>query len=614
MARNILHEYVNWTYNLSLYALSVGEYNANVTYGPTQNPGGTLLIASGGKQDGRNAHFKEDFFFDKMTMHGNAGLMEKSRNSNIMTIDFTLIEPMGVTLFNRLIAVAKDLGISSIQEMPYILKIEWRGYKIDGTPVKVPVTKILPIQFRLVKLKISQRGAQYDIHCIPYAHQIFDEAVASNPVRIEAQAPTVGEAFLSNIETDPPKRSDLLTQMPPSDVHVRSYTGALNKWYKTQASEKHAKFTDSVVFELDPKIAKAKLVDSKMITTQGMYFPKPGTPEAKQDCVTTNSRPKADLNANVTFQEGMAIHELLSAVIRESSYIGDNTKDEQKGEGSPGNGRMPWFKVKSRIEIGEWEPAFQRNVKKYIYRVEPYEIDNVTNRSFPLATMGTIPGPAKEYNYIFTGKNDDVIDLDLNFDAMWLTTITTNQENVSAVSGGQVTTPTLDPLAWPGALAQAAAFGSDFSGGSSHFASMVYPVATSTNAIKLLDGSRNEKARELQDTALSKAGGTMITIKLKIVGDPDFIKQDDFMFWGDKGATTQNGSITTDTGEVYIQVNVKTANDYDDQGLAIPGKGPYTMAGFSGMYSLLGVDCEFAQGKFTQTLTCNRFPAQPPAK
>ena len=612
MARNPLHAYVNWTYNISLYALSINDYNNNVCNSPKTDVGGSLLIASGGKQAGRNAHFKEDFYFDKLDMHCIAAPMVKSRNTNVLKITFTLIEPMGVTLFNRLIKVAESLGVKQLMAMPFVIKVDWKGYTPDGTPTAIPISKSFPVQFAKVTMKISTRGAQYDIEAQAYNHQAFNEMVAGSPVRIEASAPTIGEAFLSNSESTPPK-SDLITVVPPSDTHVRSYTGALNKWFKNQANEKHATNTDSVVFEIDPEIAKAKLVDDKMVTVQGMYYPKPGTPEAKQDCVTTNSRPKACLNANMSFAQGTQIAEILGMMIRESTYISDQAKDEQKGEGDPGKGRMKWFKIITRVEVGPWEPAFNRYVNKYIYRVVPYMLDNTQNRSFPMANMATIPGPVKDYNYIFTGKNDDVIDLDLTFDALWVTTTTTNQENAPAISGGQVTTPTLDPKAHPGALAQLAAWTADYSNPGLHFAPPVFPVATTVTSLKLLDGSKNEKSRELQEQLLQKDSNLM-SIKLKIIGDPDFITQNDFLFWNAKGPTTPNGSITTDNGPVYIRVTAKTAVDYNDQGLAIPGTGAYTIGSFSGIYQVLTIDNEFAQGKFTQVLTCTRFTPQPPEK
>ncbi len=613
MARNILHNYVNWTYNLSLYALSIGEYNANVCNGPTPNPGGTLLIASGGKQAGRNAHFLEDFYFDKMTVDCTAALSTQARNSNKLTLDFTIIEPMGVSFFNRLIAVAGDLGIQKVSEMPYIIKIEWKGYTTDGTPVVIPGSKVFPVQFATISMKINARGAQYDISTRPYNHQAFDESVASSPIRAEISAPSVGEAFLTDINADPPS-SDLVASMGKSDDNVRSYAKALNSWFKTQAEEKHADKVDSVVFEMPASIANAKLVDAKQVTVKNLPFPTPGTPESKQDSPeVTNTRPTAKLNGNMSFDKGTAIHEILSAVIRESDHIGNQLKDEQVGEGSAGNKRMEWFKIITRVEVGPYEKAFNRYVKKYIYRVVPFKVDNTKSRSGPISNLGTLPGPVKEYNYIFTGKNDDVLDVDLTFDSLWFGALTTNQENTSSQSGGQRCTPTLDPVAWAGALAQKSFFGGSYTGGSSHFTTPIFPISSTATSIKVLDGSRNEKAREMQEQLMNRSSGDMTSIKLKIVGDPDLIKQDDFMFWNASGPTTPNGSITMDTGEVYIKLTVKTAADYNSQGLAIPGTGGYNTSSFSGMYRINTLMCEFAGGKFTQTLDCTRFGIQPPA-
>lgn len=610
-SRNPLHEYVNWTYNLSLYAMSIGEYNSNVYANPTVDLGGTLLVASGGKQAGRNKHFKEDFYFEKMTMMSSVAPSTRSRNSNTMAMSFTLIEPMGVSLFNRLIAVATDLGVQKVSEMPYYVKIEWKGWNIDGTPANIPIVKVVPVRLATIVMKVNARGAQYDIETTPYNHQVFDEAVGTLPIRVEGSGCKVGEMVLHDQRAKPPvpTQGNMVLGVAPTDEHVRSITSAINNWYANQASEKHAKNVDSVVFELTHPMHGGMLVPTEHMTPQGGYMPTPGTPAADQSSITTSTRPKAHLNSNLSFAQGTAIGEMLSAIIRESDWVGNQAGDEQQGGGSGGTGQTKWFRIISRVEVGPWEPAFNRYVKKYVYRAVPYMVNNTKNRAFPL--INTMPSVAKDYQYIFTGKNDDVLDLELKFDCLWYSNLTTNQENRYSVSGGQECTPTLDPRAHGGAAGQLDAYAAAISGGKGHFSHDTFPTAYTATSIKLNDGSKNEKAREMQEQLMNKSGGDMCSIKLKIVGDPDWLKQDDILFWHAPGDKTPNGSITMDNNEVHISVTAKTASDYNGDGLAIPGTGDYTMGAFSGIYRVIQVDSTFDGGKFTQVLDCTRIPNQP---
>ena len=595
--------------------MSIAEYNSNVYANPTVNLGGTLLIATGGKQAGRNKHFREDFYFEKMSFITNVSPTTISRNSNFLKLDFTVIEPMGVSLFNRLIAVAKDFGIEKVMEMPFYIKMEWKGWNIDGTPANIPFVKVVPIKIATVQMRVNQRGAQYECSAIPYAHQVFSESVGATPVRVEGSGCKVGEIILYDQRSPAPEGAGedppMVKGVAPTDDHVRSYTGAVNEWFANQAAEKHAKHVDTVAFELTYPMHGGMLVQTDHMTPQGGYYPTPGTAAADQSGITTSTRPKAHLNSNLSFAQGTAIHEVLSTILRESDWVGNQAGDEQQGGGGGGSGQVKWFKIIPRLKIGEWEPAFNRYTKNYVYRAVFYMINNTKSRAFPM--IDTMPGVSKDYQYIFTGKNDDVIDLELMFNALWIQTVTTNQENRSSVSGAQDNTPSMSPKAHTGAAGMQEFFSQHVADGKGHFGHDVFPVAYTALSMKLNDGTKNEKARELQEHVMSKAEGEMLHVKLKIVGDPDWIRQDDILFWNTKGNKTTNGSIAMDGAEVHINITAKTAADYNSSGLAIPGENDYSIGAFSGVFKVNMVESTFEGGKFTQVLDCTRVTNQKPA-
>jgi hypothetical protein len=105
------------------------------------------------------------------------------------------------------------------------------------------------------------------------------------------------------------------------------------------------------------------------------------------------------------------------------------------------------------------------------------------------------------------------------------------------------------------------------------------------------------------------AKGDMITVDLKILGDPHFIKQDDLFYY--QTAKTYNqqfisadagSSLYMDGSELYIFLNFESPVDYDESiGLALKTD-KYRYSEFSGVYKVITVENVFQKGMFTQVL------------
>lgn len=107
--------------------------------------------------------------------------------------------------------------------------------------------------------------------------------------------------------------------------------------------------------------------------------------------------------------------------------------------------------------------------------------------------------------------------------------------------------------------------------------------------------------------------GDMITLKMRILGDPHFIKQDDVFYntgvAPGQGQLTPNGSLWTDDGELYVYITFRSPTDYDEAtGLAIPANSQYNRSEWSGIYRIIKVENDFTKGKFEQVLELARLP------
>jgi hypothetical protein len=568
-------------------------------------------MASGGIQTNRSPHFKEDFFFNNLKFHSVIGATAQTQNTNSMDFEFLIIEPLGVTLFNRLIAEAGDIGYDKVVDMIYLLKIEFYGYTDDGKVLKLPIpAKVMPIKINEMTMKVSHRGSEYQCKATPAPHSTtLGQAHGSTPIKIEITANSIGEALLCDIDGDPAPTDGQVVSYDKSHESVKSFTGAVNKWYKSQLADKQVSVSDSIAFEIHPDIANAKFVTDEEIQKEERHMPAAGT--EKQQGATTKAEPGKFPQIIMTIAEGTAITEVVGMLIRNSTFIKDQLKDPDRGQGAPAPGPMKWFKIIPRMIYKTFDAGSNRLMRQHIYRIMPYTFYNSKHRSFPLAEARD---PKKEYNYIFTGKNKDIINLDLTFDTSFYSALTTNASTQEAGNAAKSSVKTESlTVSGPNQAQAAAQAGADSENSlSKNTTGERNQQAGSQGANAGLSSTTNgDIGRQMQETVVS---GDLLDIKLKIVGDPDFIKQDDVTFWNvDPGQEyTDNGSLVMDTGNIFVMVNFKSASDYDmNLGMAVPGQGPYSIGIFSGLYKILGVDSEFAGGKFTQELTMTRYPLQP---
>jgi hypothetical protein len=132
---------------------------------------------------------------------------------------------------------------------------------------------------------------------------------------------------------------------------------------------------------------------------------------------------------------------------------------------------------------------------------------------------------------------------------------------------------------------------------------------------------------DLEASLLDMSQADMLHVKLKIIGDPSLIKQDD-LFWTPKlnsqvienkenadDRLTPDGSIKMDNGEVYVNLTFRTPVDVDETtGLMQFTNenilGPMQTSLFSGLYRILKVKNQFRSGQFTQELELIRLPRQ----
>lgn len=313
----------------------------------------------------------------------------------------------------------------------------------------------------------------------------------------------------------------------------------------------------------------------------------------------------------VQFKTGTKIQKIIEDLILMSDYgklIANQLRDTSKT-------MIDWFRIESQIYVVH-DPAAERVIGRhpriYLYRVVPYQV----HRSVFQMPNSAPPGydqlyaqAAKEYNYIYTGQNKDVLGFEIKFDNAFYKAIASDTGNNSASNDPAVsgTTDQPVPLELQGNENTAQGDGT-------------------TVVRENVDRGDNESASAIAESpdlrtarafnnAVVNSDADLITIDLEILGDPYFIadsgvgnfNSDSTMFMNINAA----GGINYQTSEVDIIINFRTPVDLDTE------TGQYRMDGttlgvddFSGLYKVNTVTNTISGNVFKQTLQCVRRPNQ----
>jgi hypothetical protein len=689
--RNPLHDYATYTYSIALYILSREEINTLTTAPETWEPGigsvNTCLIASGGKNTGRytrNKNFTDDFYFDNLKMTTMIGMNNRSKSSNAIELSFTILEPYGMSLLDRIMQTAEDIRAPNFKAMPYLLEVEFYGFDDTGNAVQISSQrKRIPIQIIEMKIKVGSKGAEYAIKAIPWNHQALSQSAATTPINLEVKASTVAEFFKDNgsdkaaiAEQDAkkleaqsaiqrkeqadkeaadkskaqakgaagggrggqggPTAAQANGTAPSADARtptdaeatkakgivnhafaVSSFCGGVNAWYTDLIIKKLRATKDEIAFEFhkgpadcpyDIASAKITVPENKDISRSAVKEDKPE--DAAKAAAKNANRVFTDATA-FAISAGTSIPQVIDMVMRNSTYITDQIKDPKnmqpqelaEKEGKP----LWWYRVVPTVKVGEYDYALNKFSCTTTYHITPYKVFDSKHPNGPAAAPR---GAIKEYQYSYTGKNVDVLDLQIDFDTLFYTAVTAGAAKWQADQATAAAKQQEDAAAKAAKENPAAA--KELVNRQLRLVS-AQPQTTGVGGTQ--NGVKSVLAADVQKGLYSTQRGDMLNLKLKITGDPELIKQDDvytnpgqddYAKARDINGANQNGSVDMDTGEILALVEFKTIVDMDEQTGQPRRNIDAQNSVFSGLYRMLEVENVFANGRFEQTVNLVR--------
>ena len=621
-----MHGYASWTYCWSLWWLDVTDYNAIMESGDV-GPGVAYPLSSNSYVVAEDSGLYPDrrlptqlglnYNIQNVDLTTVVGHNATSKSSNLITGSLTILEPYGVTFIDSLVGAAYiNRNGQNYLHQPYMLQLDFKGFDDSGNQVPdadiAVYRKRFPINLLGIKVYVSTKGAEYKIDFSPIGHQGLNDR-ATTPLDITVTAATVGEFFTK-------------------------FSEDMNNFWKTEVLSGREQYGDTIKFDIDPAINQSSIVYSNQISL-----------------LQANPAGKGiDLSSgNFSIPRGTQIIEVINKVLYQSTYLQAQLGLNQEAIANASSAAQnDIFRQQVQTSLTQIFNSF-KTTSQVVYAgadksgtITKEAFDNIRNRypstitycihqypelaavNHPAAPFLTDSRPyiAKNYNYMYTGKNVDILDFKINFDTTWYTAVSTYTREYAS------TTPTSDTrvnskvslfgvtLLSPQLLGAA---GYGFAGVRNltplQYKSMVLD-SRDTTGMNILTNPGAQTVANVMRSIYSRPGGDMLTVDLQIVGDPTLIKQDDWLYvpsptngtnynsWDSQGQSTfskQNGHVRFDAGPVVVSLKINTPLDIDtdwgDQGLAFPQ--PDTLPSlFSGLYKILTIKNTFTGGKFEQTL------------
>ena len=618
---NPLHDFATYTYSAALFLLSKDDINELATAPDLWEPT-NCLIASGGKSTGiykRNKNFRDDFYFENIQMTTVVGLNNRSKSSNAIEISFSIVEPYGMSLLDRIMDAAEEISAPNFKAMPYLLEIEFYGYDDAGKQIKLDEQKKrFPIQIIEIKIKTNTKGSEYAIKAVPWNHQALSQTAASTPINVEVFAATVNEFFSSEDRTLKPNGDINEKTKQAKSYSVKSYAGGFNSWNEELKNKNLRQVADEFAVEIhgSPEIPRDRIANAKIVVPAHRDISRSATKEAKPEVAakTANKSNNSAFGDAMAFPvaAGTSVVQVIDMVMRNSSYITDQISDPKDTKPSDLAEKMQkplyWYKVIPSVEVIKYDYAVNKFATKTTYHIIPYIVYDSKHPNGPV----TAPkGAIKKYSYTYTGENVDIIDLQIDFDTLFYTAVTAGSAKWQAdqIQKSKEQTDDAKNVAAEGKSTARELVNRQ--------TSLVSSQPQQQGLAGQQQSAQTVLAGDIQKSQYSSSRGDMLNLKLKIVGDPELIKQDDIYTnplqsnYASSVASElvgRTGSIAMDSGEVIAQVDFRTIVDMDES-TGLPRKTVAADRGvFSGQYRILTVANSFANGRFEQTLDMVRVP------
>ena len=558
------------------------------------------------------------------------------RFTNATKIDIEISEPFGITLIERLRAAAANNGYLDHMDAPFLLTIKFQGFDEFGKPIHTAANpnkrvganagpnvgamkRFIPIRIIGIDVNIKSAGSTYSLRCVPWNEMGFVDRYCKTRT-----AGTIGGKEKTMREL------------------MQEFTKILNEQNAQELKDGLVGIQDRYEITISDKCFPDEKVEPKKIVQTGMRRTQ-GNLEAQTTEILEYMKFSKETSITQIIEEMMKGHpkytnkdykkwrqkvsKTMSAYgKRKSGTTAQDAYNAMNDKNNQVEFYFDYFQVTSFVEpiVGLFDPVRGTEAKIIRFAIEPLKF-----HAYDLAIPGVVTGDNfkyfvfKTYNYIFTGDNVDIMNVDLNFKTAYYQA-SLKKTDTDAVSGNPI-------VGIQGGEVVGTTAKDHFldSNGTLHLKKEVTTVSNSDQ------GRTGEGTTELELFLdyITNPLADMVKLDLEILGDPAWIYQSSLMpkypapngdgthnsdkdteFWRNGVDRIWNNTLrcyNADLATPIIMLNFRMPTDLNDK------TGIYELqseqsATFSGLYRVVSVRHIFDEGRYTNVLQLARFNNQSP--
>ena len=549
-------------------------------------------------------------------------------------VEMTIHEPYTINgLYEALHTAAISAGYEKYIDIPFCLKIQFKGYRDDNdqNPEIVPnTTRYVMMRLTSFEMSVNEEGATYKCLATAFADHSFGTPNLQKKT-IAASGETVFEVLKSYFrELNEASRTDAINAAgADANVPYDQYEIAAPLLATTSTAQN---VTGSLIFGVNPsvdppaagpehnEIVKARIIQN--IAQNARMSTDPSVIVAAYAAIpTSEDLPRTERGTptkpEFTFNEGQQIHQAITAIILNSEYLRTDVLQRQLPAASSSNGTITYFKIRMEVDLeaATPDPRTNRLIRKHRYIIEPYLIPYTVMPPYDRGTESFRPlmkQVRRTYYFTYTGKNTDVLKFDLKLNTLFYNALPSAFGNADAGQNVVRGTSGAPAPANPGQVIrpeQSAETQVSDNGRANHVLAtetLVNAGNNITTAGLLQTDPYHLMAKALHENYLN-ATYTNSTIDIDIIGDPYYLVADQTRNHNlelSAGFETIGGEAPISQGQIYVlilmQGGIKDISKNNEPSLAVMRENNYSA--WSGLYFIVGVVNKFKDGQFTQTL------------
>lgn len=627
---NPMERFASYTTLWTMAVLTKEQFNDPSLY--RGNPSSLLnniVFSAGGRFDSQRVSTKygtPEFYLNNFNMRAIITSTPRTGNSNAVGFSFDIYEPysMGLLLQSLQIAAINNKYANYLDNTPYVLRLDIKGYDETSLVISSITPKFFVLKLTSVKFQVNESGSSYKVEAVPFNHQAFADTYNITFTDIKISGETVEQALAgtnSGSPIAPEKNRSLMKVLNDNEDRLlrEKQIGKVDV-YEIQFPKEFWIYNKNANSQSQASAEANEIATASFGFDVGsggnVNFRRHGDAEDKSTGRIIRDKLTIDVKTReFQFAQTQALTDIITQMVISSDYASKALDPKNHKDGF-----IKWFKIDIQMKLLEFDPIIGDFSKKFIFRLVPYLFHSSTysNPGSPPAGLPKIEKKiVKQYDYIYTGQNVDILKFDIDINNLFYTGTNPNpatdsgtNSNVNQKGGSEKTPKSTKTPAGADPKAQVSS-------------SLGRPRnKKDPNLIKLMAGGSGSKETEqfvaasFQNAFITGSSADMVTINLEILGDTYWLLESGMSnHFVKPGAESdfilEDGTANYEGTEVYIYLSFRTPVDISESTSLYEFSSEGKESSFSGVYRVTQCESMFNDGLFKQKLRCLRIPLQP---